>query len=181
LLAPKCTIHLCTYVLIPSLLTAAREIALGQNLDQFRNIFDPASRVERNFITDVETSFRVAHDVHQINDPVESRGFERQDPLIVTQSKSWDCIGAHVWVSSTRYTAFRQDLTTPVVFQTAPIRAPHKRVAGNPLCRLSAHNERREVGFIPFSGPAQGIANPGHPRQLPQDPGAAEFGKYFLS
>src|SRR5699024_847478 len=111
------TWHLCIYVLIPSLVSRVKVLSLGQNFNQFGNVLDATAGVEWNLIANVQTSIRVAHDVHQVHDSVESRCLKSQNPLIVAQCEGRNSVRTNIWIVTCGHTVLHQNLATLFVFQ----------------------------------------------------------------
>lgn len=69
-----------------------------------------AAGVEGDFFADVAAGFGVAHFVHEVDDAVELRGFEGEDPFVVAECKGRYGVGAHVGVFAGGFAVGCEDL-----------------------------------------------------------------------
>ena len=120
----------------------------------------------------MQTGFGVAHFVHQGFDPVESRRFEREHPLIVSEGKRFNGISADVSEVARGHAVLRKDPTALLGVHDVPVVRTDKRVNRDPVLWFLPHDEARQVGFVEFSWAVQAVTYPADLDQLPQRSGS---------
>ena len=97
---------------------------------------------------------------HQVDDAVQFRGLEGQEPFVVAERERRHRVGPDVLVLAGGHAVFGEHAATLLVGQQIPLIGPHERVDADVGARLFAGQKRRDVALVEFGRPVQRDAAP---------------------
>jgi EmrB/QacA subfamily drug resistance transporter len=132
-----------------------------------------AAGVERDLNPGVHPGPRTAQVPHEVHDPVQFIGLEREHPLVVVEREAGHRVGPDVGVIPRHQAVLDQHLPPVGVVEQVPLVGPHERVHADVVLRLLSGQERGHVALVELGRPVQCH---GRPDRLagPAQAGAAE-------
>jgi hypothetical protein len=137
-----------------ALRTLAPMPALGEVGDELRGRLAAAGE-ERDLYPGVPTGLRAAQMTHQVDDPVQFVGLEREHPLEVVQREARDGVRPHVRVLPRHHAVLGEQLAPLGVIEQVPLVGADERVHAGIVPRRLLREERGNVALVELGGPVQ--------------------------
>jgi hypothetical protein len=112
-----------------------------------------AAGVERHLLAHVAARLGAAQVTHEVDDPGEVVGLEREDPLVVAERERRDGVGADVGVLAGEHAVADEHVAALGVGQQVPVVGPHERVDAHVVARLLPRHERGHVALVELRRP----------------------------